>query len=142
MIILDTNVVSEIWRPKPNGTVVKWLESQREDLLYLCTPVLAELRYGIGRLAASHRKNRLKRAIDRLEEEYRDRILPLDTAAAAEFGRLAANRERIGRSMEPMDCLIAAIAVSHRAALATRDIQDFAGLGVNVMDPFDATDGG
>jgi predicted nucleic acid-binding protein len=82
MIILDTNVVSEIWRPKPNGTVVKWLESQREDLLYLCTPVLAELRYGIGRLAASHRKNRLKRAIDRLEEEYQDRTLPLDTAAA------------------------------------------------------------
>ena len=142
MIILDTNVVSETWRPMPNPIVVEWLDSQREDSLYLCTPVLAELRYGIERLAASHRKDRLKRAIDRLEEEYRDRILPLDTTAAAEFGRLAVNRERIGRSMEPMDCLIAAIAVSHRAALATRDIQDFAGLGLNVMNPFDATGGG
>jgi len=142
MIILDTNVVSETWRPMPNPIVVEWLDSQREDSLYLCTPVLAELRYGIERLAASHRRDRLKRAIDRLEEEYRDRILPLDTAAAAEFGRLAVNRERIGRRMEPMDCLIAAIAVSHRAALATRDIQDFAGLGLNVMNPFDATGGG
>ncbi|HEY7300902.1 MAG TPA: type II toxin-antitoxin system VapC family toxin [Xanthobacteraceae bacterium] len=139
MIILDANVVSEMWRPMPDPTVAEWVDSQREDSLYLCTPVLAELRYGIERLAAGRRKERLKSAIDRLEEGYRDRILALDAAAAAEFGRLAVKRERIGRRMAPMDCLIAAIAVSQGTALATRDTNDFADLGLTIINPFDAS---
>ena len=140
MIILDTNVVSEVWRPVPNAAVLDWLRSRPAASLYLCAPVLAELRYGIERLEAGRRRELLKVAVDRLEAEgYRDRILPLDSAAAAEFGRLAVKRERVGRRMQTMDTLIAAIAITNRAALATRDTKDFADLGLDVINPFEAT---
>src|SRR5262245_37032558 len=119
MIILDTNVVSEPWRPKPSTAVLSWLETQQVASLYLCTSVLAELRYGCGRLERSRRKDRLRAADEQVESEgYLDRILPFEAAAAAEFGRLAAMRERVGRRIEPMDAMIAAIALAHRAALA------------------------
>jgi predicted nucleic acid-binding protein len=138
MIVLDTNVISEWWRPNPDAAVLNWLEAQPTASLYLCTPVLAELRYGIERLQPSRRKERLAAAVDRMETEgYRNRILPLDSAAAAEFGRIAVKRERAGHRMEPMDALIAAITLTHRAALATRDTGGFADLGFEVINPFD-----
>ncbi len=138
MIVLDTNVISEAWRPKPNSAVLNWLQAQPTATLYLCTPVLAELRYGIERLQPSRRKDSLTASVDRLEAEgYRDRILPLDSAAAAEFGRLAVKRERMGRRMAPIDALIAAIILTHGAALATRDTRDFSDLGFDVINPFD-----
>jgi toxin FitB len=140
MIVLDTNIVSEVWRPKPNSLVIAWLDAQSASSLYLCTPVLAELRYGIELLAEGARKIRVRALVDQLETDtYRDRILPLDTTAAAEFGRLAAGRKRSGRSIQPMDALIAAIALSHRAAVATRDVGDFADLGLELINPFDAS---
>ena len=137
MIVLDTNVVSEAWRPQPNAAVVNWLRFQPSSLLFLCTPVLAELRYGVERLPAGRRRDRLKEVVDRVETEgYRDRILPLDAVAAAEFGRLTVRRERMGRRMETMDALIAAIALTQGAALATRDTKDFTDLGIEVINPF------
>jgi predicted nucleic acid-binding protein len=137
MIVLDTNVISEAWRPKPDITVLDWLGAQATPTLFLCTPVLAELRYGIERLARGRRKDRLMASVDRLETEgYRDRILPLDAAAAAEFGRIAVRRQRIGRRIESMDALIAAITLAHGAVLATRDTEDFADLGFDVINPF------
>ena len=140
MIILDTNIASEVWRPTPHTAVSGWARSQPAGSLYLCTPVLAELRYGIERLAPGQRKDALKAAIDHYETEgYRDRILPLDTAAATVFAGLMVKRERAGRRMNTMDALIAAIAVVHEAALATRDIQDFADLGLHLINPFDAS---
>ena len=139
MIILDTNIVSEVWRPAPDSAVADWVRSRPAGSIYLCTPVLAELRYGVERLAPGRRKDALKATIDHYETEvYRDRILPLDTAAATEFGRLMVTRERAGRRMSTMDGLIAAIAVVHGAALATRDIRDFVDLGLRVINPFDA----
>jgi predicted nucleic acid-binding protein len=137
MILLDTNVVSEALRPVPDARVIDWFRSQLVTSLFLCAPVLAELRYGVERLPTGRRRDVLKVAIDRIETVgYRDRILPFDTAAAAEFGRLAVKRERHGRRMEPIDVAIAAIAVVHGATLATRDIKDFADLGFDVIDPF------
>jgi toxin FitB len=137
MIILDTNVVSEGWKPKPDPKVIAWLDSLPRDTLFLCTPVLAELRYGVERLPQSARRTRMEAWIDHLETQlYRDRILPFDRSAAWEFGRLAAYRESRGRRMESMDLLIAAIASSRRAALATRDMSDFDDLGLDLIDPF------
>ena len=139
MILLNTNIVSEVWRPKPNEAVIAWIDDQPEGSLYLCTPILAELRYGVELLAAGARKERIRHLVDQLETlTYRDRILPLDAVAAAEFGRLAAERKRTGRRIRSMDGLIAAIALSHRAAIATRDIVDFANLGIELIDPFAA----
>jgi|SoiMethySBSTD1v2_1073268.scaffolds.fasta_scaffold1077429_1 predicted nucleic acid-binding protein len=137
MILLDTNIISEAWRPRPNPLVLGWLETQPFNSLYVCTPVLAELRFGAERLDAGRRRDRLRASIDQLENEgYRGRVLVLDGAAAAEYGRLVANRERAGRRMELMDAMIAAIAVTHRAALATRDVDDFAGLDIEIINPF------
>jgi predicted nucleic acid-binding protein len=138
MIVLDTNVVSEPWKPQPDMRVLRWLETQAFNSLYLSTPVLAELRFGAERLDAGVRRDRLRALIDRLEQEgYRGRILPFDVIAAAEFGRLAAFRERIGKRMEPMDASIAAIASANRAVLATRDIDDFTDLGLELVNPFE-----
>ena len=140
MILLDTNVISEVWKPAPNPAVLAWLNAQPENVLYLCTPVLAELRHGLERISPGRRRDRLRSQIDRLETDlYRDRVLVLDSAAAAEFGRLTVRREQIGRRMETMDALIAAIALAHGAALATRDSDHFASVGLQIVNPFRTT---
>jgi len=139
MILVDTNVLSEPMRPRPDRTVMNWLNAQPWDSLFLCTPVLAELRYGHERLPAGQRKDGLGAAIDRVENElYHGRILSFDPTAAANYARLAARRARQGRRMEQMDALIASIALTHGAAIATRDIEDFAGLGIELINPFEA----
>jgi predicted nucleic acid-binding protein len=80
----------------------------------------------------------LRVAIDQIEGSlFRGRILPFDAAAATEFGRLVAKRERIGRRIELLDALIAAIALTQRADLATRDVSGFAELGIKLINPFD-----
>ena len=138
MIVLDTNVVSEMWRPQPSRSLVAWLKAQPAVNLYICSPVLAELRFGAERLDPGGRRDRLRASIDHLKYQgYRDRILFLDGAAASEFGRLAAKRERAGRRMGLMDGLIAAIALTNNAELATRDIEDFAGLNIKLINPFE-----
>ena len=140
MILLDTNIVSELYTPKPRGSVVAWLNSQPNELLYLCTPVLAELRFGMECLGPSRRKEWLGSAIDRLENElYQDRILTFDRAAAAAYGAIAATRRLAGAAMQQMDALIAAIARANGAALATRNMQHFAGLGIDLINPFEIT---
>jgi predicted nucleic acid-binding protein len=138
MILVDTNVVSEAMRPQPDRAVIAWLNAQGWESLYLCTPVLAELRYGIERLPRGRRKTFLQAAIDRIEHElYHGRILSFDQVAATNYGRLTARREQQGRRMEQMDALIAAIASSHGAAVATRDASHFVDLGFDVINPFE-----
>jgi hypothetical protein len=138
VIILDTNVVSEGWKPRPSIAVTSWLNAQAPQELYLCTPVLAELRYGVARLPPGKRREYIETWVNRLEGEiYRDRIFTLDVEAAAEFGRLAARREELGRRMAPMDALIAGIAASQGASIATRDTTDFDGIGIDLINPFE-----
>lgn len=138
MILLDTNIVSEGFRPRPNASVVAWLDAQPMNSLFLCTPVLAELRFGVEKLAPGPRQDDLRRRVDQIEHViFQDRILLLDAAAASEFGRLTALREKAGRRIEPMDGLIAAIAVSQRASLATRDVGDFVEIGLDLINPFE-----
>ncbi|HEX3440153.1 MAG TPA: type II toxin-antitoxin system VapC family toxin [Pseudolabrys sp.] len=137
MILLDTNVVSEVFKPQPNPSALAWLDAQPRDLLYLSTPVLAEMHFGLGLLDASARKERLRKSIDRLENEiYRDRILVFDVRAAAEYGRIAAARQKAGRRLGHLDGLIAAIAIANGATLATRDTRDFAELDLDLVNPF------
>jgi len=140
MILLDTNVVSELYRPTPRATVVTWFDAQTNGLLYLCAPVLAELRFGMERLETGRRKDALRKAIERLENElYRDRILPFDVTCAATYGQLLAGRQRSGRTMHQMDAFIAAIAAANGAALATRNVGHFEGLGLILINPFDVS---
>ena len=139
MILLDTNIVSETLRRAPDESVVAWLDAQPPNSLYLCTPVLAELLFGVEKLSAGARKDRLRVAVERLENDlYRDRILAFDLAAAKEYARIAAARAGGGRTIGQMDVLIAAIAVSYRTGLATRNIRHFSDLGIDVINPFEA----
>lgn len=140
MILLDTNVVSEVYRPRPNPSVMAWLDAQPAASLYLCTPVLAELRFGAEYLDEGKRRDWLCATIDRLEKElYRDRILVFDTASATAYGRIAAARRKAGQTMQQMDGLIAAIALANGVSLATRNERDFANLGLDVINPFEAS---
>jgi len=125
-------------RIAPDQAVSMWFKLQPADSLYLCTPVLAELRYGIERLADGRKKQALLTAVDGFENElYRGRILPFDQAAAVHYARVAARRERQGRPMPQMDALIAAIALTHGATVATRDVAGFAGIDLDIVNPFE-----
>jgi predicted nucleic acid-binding protein len=140
MILLDTNIVSESFRPHPNAAVLTWTDSQPAGTLYICAPVLAELRYGAERLAPGRQRARLEAAIDTLQDLYfRGRILPFDAAAAVAYGRIAAKRERMGRPMAQIDAFIAGIALAQRAVLATRDIRNFADIGIELINPFESS---
>ena len=139
MILLDTNIVSEPWRPRPEPAVVAWLDNRTPGSLYICAPVIAELRYGAERLPDGSRKERLFARIEQLENiAFQDRILPFDVAAAASFGRIGARRERAGRPIDPFDAMIAAIALSCGFTLATRDVDGFSGIDLAVVNPFEA----
>lgn len=138
MILLDTNVVSEPIKPRPDPKVRLWVDAQPAGTLFICAPVLAELHFGLHRLEPSARSNRLRSYIDYLENDlYRGRVLDFDAAAAAAYGRLVAARMRIGKPIQQMDALIAAIASVHDATLVTRDIGDFAALDLTVVNPFE-----
>ena len=138
MILLDTNIVSEPIKPSPDVRVRTWIDAQPANTLFICTPVLAELHLGVHRLAAGARRERLRAYFDYLENDlYRGRVLSFDSAAAAEFGRLVAVRMRIGRPIQQMDALIAAIAHVHKATLVTRDTGDFVELDIATLNPFE-----
>ena len=139
MIILDTNVISEGFRVHPSSEVRVWLDAQRPGDLFLCAPVLAELRYGAERLPAGRRKTELDQFVSNAERElFTDRLLLVDRESAYEFGRLVAKRATLGRPILPMDGLIAAIAIANDMAIATRDIEDFTDLGISLVNPFEA----
>jgi len=139
MIILDTNIISEGFRVHPNSTVRDWLDRNDPGELFLCAPVLAELRYGVERLPASRRRTELDQMVANAEVDlFANRILSLDRESAHEFGRVVAKRRSMGRPILPMDGLIAAIALANGMAIATRDTDDFADLGIDLVNPFKA----
>jgi predicted nucleic acid-binding protein len=137
MIVLDTNVVSETMRGTPNAAVIEWLDHQPRSELYLCAPVLAELCYGIARLEKSQRKLGLLRAYRQvIEESFEGRILPFDTQAAEIYGDLVAKLDSDGKVIDVFDAMIAAIAQSNAATLATRNTAHFVHTGLALVDPF------
>jgi predicted nucleic acid-binding protein len=138
MILLDTNVISDTYQPQPNRAVRNWLAAQRPADLYICVPVLAELRYGAERLPAGGRRHRLENWISKLENDgFSGRVLPFEQSAAIEFGRIFHRRKIAGRPIGIMDAIIASIARSNVAAVATRDIDDFADLDIDIVNPFE-----
>ena len=135
MILLDTNVLSELTRPRPEPKVVRWLE-ENDPLLALPSIALAELRYGIARLPTGRRRTSLLDFWSKTRERFVGRIYSFDERAAEAYGDLAAAAERIGRRLNIADGQIAAIAKVHRMAIATRDANDFAASGVSVVNPW------
>ncbi|MFN7835399.1 MAG: PIN domain-containing protein [Burkholderiaceae bacterium] len=137
MIVLDTNVISELLRPAPATQVEAWLSAQDGTEVYFTTVGEAELRHGVAILPAGKRRTALAKAIEGiLEEDFRDRILPFDRAAANAYAAIAAKRRAAGRPISQFDCQIAAIASAHEAAIATRNTGDYEGCGIDVIDPW------
>jgi predicted nucleic acid-binding protein len=139
--LLDTNVVSEWRKPRPNPGVVAFLAAQSEDQLFLSVVTLGELRRGVERLGAGRRRTLLDAwLLTELPSRFAGRLLGIDAAVADVWGRLTARRERAGRPMSAMDGWIAAIAEVHGLVLITRNVADFAHAVSQIVNPWAADD--
>lgn len=137
MILVDTNVISEVMRPNPSEAVLDWFGRQDAAALHLSAVSEAELRRGAAILAAGRRREKIIAAIDAMiVEDFSGRVLAFDSAAAVAFAEIFADRRAIGRPIGFPDCQIAAIARVHGAALATRNLSDFEGCGLGLLDPW------
>ena len=137
MILLDTNVLSELMKPKPADRVVRWVASQALANLFTTSITQAEILHGILLLPAGRRRHALEAAADAMfDREFRGRILGFDSEAARPYARIAAERRRIGRPISHFDAQIAAIAGVRGAAVATRNVADYDGCGVQLIDPW------
>jgi len=124
--LLDTNVVSEWVKPRPDKGVLAWLSEVDEDRVFLSVMTLAELRSGIERLAAGKRRARLDAWLqEELPLRFEGRLLPIDRAVADAWGRIAARGEQVGRPISVADALVAATAEVHELTLVTRNAADF-----------------
>lgn len=138
MILLDTNIVSELMRRAPSQAVMSWLAAQPAASLFISAVTEAELRYGVMLLPEGRKRAELVSAIEAmLAQDFTGRILPFDSAAAVAFGDISSSRRQAGRPISQFDAQIAAIASSRGAELATRNVADFEGCGIEVINPWD-----
>jgi toxin FitB len=138
MIILDTNVVSELMRPEPDVRVRQWVSGRRADELATTAITVAEIRHGIERLPDGQRKEGLLSAATDLFAAFGDLVQPFDALAAAWFDPVMVRRASLGLPIEGFDAQIAAICRARGAALATRNVKDFLETGVDIIDPWSA----
>ena len=137
MILLDTNVLSEVLKPLPSSIVLYWLATQEPSTVFITTITQAEILYGVESLPPGKRRTRLLSAVERVfADEFEGRILPFDEDAARAFARIAAARSTAGRPISQFDAMIAAIAQSQNAAVATRNTSDFERCGIQLIDPW------
>jgi len=140
MIILDTNVVSELMRPRPSSRVAAWVAKQPATEIFTTSITEAEIFYGIELLAKGKRREGLLAAAEAMfAEDFAGRILAFESDAARVFSRIAAHRRALGRPISHADAQIAAIAQIRAAKLATRNIVDFVDCRVDVIDPWNGS---
>jgi toxin FitB len=137
LILLDTNVISAFMKPEQDAAVASWLNTQPRKTLWMTAITVFEIRTGLEILALSRRRQALEDAFTRaLEEAFAGRVVPFDELAAQAAGRMSAARRKIGRPVEIRDVQIAGIAISRKAAIATRNIRHFDGLGIALINPW------
>jgi toxin FitB len=137
VIVLDTNIVSELMRAEPDGRVASCLDGFPRQELAITAISIFELRFGIELHAEGRRRGQLGSGLERiLETGFGDRVLTFDTKAAAAAARLSPLRRQLGRSIEIRDALIAGIVISQRAAFATRNVRHFQDLDMRLIDPW------
>ncbi|MCG5496914.1 type II toxin-antitoxin system VapC family toxin [Ectothiorhodospira variabilis] len=137
MILIDTNVISELMRPNPAPAVLAWFGVQDAAVLHISAVGEAELRRGAAVMSEGKRRSRLIAEIDAMiTEDFAGRVLPFDSVAAQAFATIFVDRRAAGRPISFPDCQIAATARAHGAAIATRNVTDFTGCGVEVIDPW------
>lgn len=135
--LLDTNVISELIKPEPNGSVLRWIDDTDETILFLSVLTVGEVRNGIERLDPGKRRGRLESwlKVD-LRLRFHDRILPVDEAIAERWGALSATAAKKGTPVPVIDGLLAATALHHDLMLVTRNDTDVSGTGVPTFDPW------
>jgi predicted nucleic acid-binding protein len=137
MPLLDTNVVSEAMKAAPDAGVLAWIDGLPRAELFVASITQAELLYGVVLLPPGRRRDDIARAVDAVFADlFHERVLPFDSAAASAYADIAATRRRAGRPISAFDAAIAAIARSRGATLATRDLADFEGCGVDTINPW------
>lgn len=136
MIILDTNVTSELMRARPDSSVLAWFAEQPPNDLFSTVLTIAEISYGLERLPRGRRRRSLEQAYESIFIGMSDHILPFDVEAALLYGPLLARKERAGMAIDPMDAQIACIAACRDATIATRNERDFADCGVGLVNPW------
>lgn len=138
MIVIDTNVVSEIVKPSPSPAVIAWFSAQNPLDLYTTTITQAEILYGLELLPKGRRRTILQGVMARIfDEQFAGRVLPFDEGSAYAFAMIAARHRLSGRTISELDSEIAGIALSRNACLATRNVADFEGAGVELINPWD-----
>lgn len=138
MIVLDTNVLSETLRPAPEPRVLAWLSSQPRASLFMTTVTRGEILYGIKLLPDGQRRKRLWEAVQTIfTDDFAGQVLRFDAEAADLFAEIAAHRRESGRPISQLDAMIAAVARSRGAALATRNRSDFEHCGIQVINPWE-----
>jgi predicted nucleic acid-binding protein len=137
MIVLDTNVLSELMRSEPSSLVLRWMDGQSPAGLYTTSLSEAEILHGVALLPEGKRRQAIAAAARAMfEEDFASRVLPFGSAAARAYAALAAARRRAGRPIATMDAQIAAVTAAAGARLATRNVADFDGCGIDVIDPW------
>lgn len=140
MIVLDTNVLSEALRAAPAPQVLDWIARHPANQLFLTSVTQAEILFGISILDSGRRREELAvAAMAMFEEEFGGRILGFNAETAPVYAAIASERRQGGRPISQFDCQIAAIAKTHGAALATRNILDFEECGIALIDPWQSS---
>lgn len=135
--LLDTNVISELVRPKPDDKVLRWIGETDESILFLSVLTLGEIRNGVARLRAGRRRGRLESWLQvDLPLRFQDRILPIDAAIADRWGTVSAIAAAKGKPVPVIDGLLAATAFHHNLTLVTRNSSDVSGTGVATVNPW------
>jgi toxin FitB len=135
--LLDTNVVSEWTKPRPDPGVVRWLAEADEDRIFISVITVAELRHGVERLPAGARRDRLDAWLnEQIPQRFEDRLLAVDAETANGWGRVMARGQAGGRPVGAMDAFIAATAERHDLTLVTRNVSDFNALGLRLVNPW------
>jgi predicted nucleic acid-binding protein len=136
-LLLDTNVLSEVTKPRPDGAVLKWLHQLDEDRTFISIVSIAEIRRGVALMDHGRKRDALDEWLTYdLPQRFENRIFPVGGSVALAWGDLMALAKRSGRGLASMDGLIAATAVAHQLTLATRNIKDFEGFGIDIIDPW------
>lgn len=137
MILLDTNVISELMRPEPAQAVLDWFGQRDAADLFISAVTEAEIRTGVAYISKGRRRDQLQSAIDAMiDQDFQGRVLPFDSTAAKAYAEVAAQRRAAGRPIAEADCQIAAIARAADAPVATRNGKDFEGCGIDLINPW------
>lgn len=139
MIVLDTNVVAELMKPAPAGSVLRWTAEHPATSLYTTSITQAEILHGILLLPAGKRRNALEAAAEAMfNEDFGGRILPFGPDAARAYAQIAVQRRRAGHPISQFDAQIAAVALATGAALATRNMPDYESCGIKILNPWES----